>query len=541
MTQTEYLTGNDFRRMISGAYYTFMREHESINSLNVFPVPDGDTGTNMLLTLGAVAKAMDASPESGIGSMAKWAADSAIMGARGNSGVILSQIFRGIARGLASKEQATSSELGKAFQYGILYAYRAVAKPVEGTILTVAKGIAKGTRAAVRDGLLFAEILEQAVAAGERELQRTPDLLPALKAAGVVDAGGRGLIVFLSGCLEGLGGEYLAPEANFSEGLRAQAEDIVIEQVHPYCTEFIVRPCRISQDEARRILETMGESLILAASADLLKVHIHTGHPGAVLECAVTWGTLHDIKIDNMADQHRETLVKSPDTEKKPAMPQSKEVVLISACAGDGLADIMRSLGADIIVAGGQTMNPSVEDFVGVIHSGSAAKYIIMPNNKNIILAALQVKKLLPDKVAVVETANILQGFAALLAYDAKRSPEENVSEMTVRASEVKAGAITTAVRDSMLAGNKVPAGSYIGVINSRVAVYADKLYAALAQMVKYLVTPDSEIVSLYYGSALSESEAEVLADRLKGELSGVEIELYYGGQPLYYFLISVE
>ncbi|MCE5286048.1 MAG: DAK2 domain-containing protein [Pelosinus sp.] len=540
MTQIEYLTGNDFRRMVAGAYYTFMREHEYINSLNVFPVPDGDTGTNMLLTLGAVAKAMDESPESGIGSMAKWAADSAIMGARGNSGVILSQIFRGIARGLASKEQASSSELGKAFQYGILYAYRAVAKPVEGTILTVAKGIAKGARDAVREGRLFAEILEQAVAAGEIELQRTPELLPALKAAGVVDAGGRGLIVFLQGCLEGLGGEYCAPEANFSRDLRFKTEEIVIEQVHPYCTEFIVRPCHISLPEARHVLEPMGESLVVAEGTDLLKVHIHTGHPGLVLESAVTWGTLHDIKIDNMADQHRETIGQNT-RDKRPAVPVGKQVVTISVGAGAGIEEIMRSLGADVIVSGGQTMNPSVEDLVGVVHSGSADKYIIMPNNKNIILAALQARKLLPDKVEVVETANIPQGLAALMAYDEKLSAAENVTRMTARAKAVKAGAITIAVRDSMLAGQLVPTGAYIGVINSHVAVYAGDLFTTLAGMVKQLITPESEIVSLYYGCDLTENEAGAIADKLRAELDEVEVELYAGGQPLYHFLISVE
>lgn len=536
MAQIEYLTGNDFCRMVAGAYYTFMREHEYINSLNVFPVPDGDTGTNMLLTLGAVINAMDAPPDSGIGVIAKRAADSAIMGARGNSGVILSQIFRGISRGLASKEQASSSELGKAFQYGILYAYRAVAKPVEGTILTVAKGIAKGARSAVREGLLFAEILEEAINAGELELERTPELLPALKAAGVVDAGGRGLIVFLQGCQAGLGGEYSAPESIFSRDMHVKAEEIVIEQVHPYCTEFIVRPCRISLKEARHILMPMGESLALAEGTDLLKVHIHTGHPGTVLESAVTWGTLHDIKIDNMADQHRETVVRGPLTDNKPG----KKLATISVGAGEGIAEIMRGLGADVVVSGGQTMNPSVEDLVGVIHSGSAAKYIILPNNKNIILAALQAKKLLPDKVDVVETTNIPQGLAALMAYEAELSPEENVAKMTISAKAVKAGAVTIAVRDSMLDQHKVPAGAYIGVIDSHVIVDGRDLFTVLAKMIKELTTPDNEIVTLYYGSDITEKAAEALAEKLSGE-SGLEIELYHGGQPLYHFLISVE
>jgi dihydroxyacetone kinase-like predicted kinase len=245
------------------------------------------------------------------------------------------------------------------------------------------------------------------------------------------------------------------------------------------------------------------------------------------------------IKIDNMADQHRDTMALSK--EKKPVVPLGKQVVTVSVGAGAGIEEIMRSLGADVVVSGGQTMNPSVEDFVDVIHSGSAKKYIIMPNNKNIVLAALQAKKLLPEKVEVVETANIPQGFAALMAYDGELSVQENLARMTKRIKEVKAGAITIAVRDSMLDGHKVPEGSYIGVINSHVAVYEDELYRALSSLVKYLITPESEIVSLYYGCDLTEDAAEALADRLRGELGGVEVELYAGGQPLYHFMISVE
>ncbi|HEY3425037.1 MAG TPA: DAK2 domain-containing protein, partial [Negativicutes bacterium] len=302
----EIITGDDFRRMIVGAYQAFMVEHEYINSLNVFPVPDGDTGTNMLMTLAAVAQAVSEAADSGIGSLSKRAADSAIMGARGNSGVILSQIFRGIARGLSGKQQVSSAVLGKAFQYGVLYAYRAVARPVEGTILTVAKGIAKGTQRAVREGGPFVDILIAAIAAGEQELAKTPELLPALKAAGVVDAGGKGLIVFLSGCLEGLTGVYAGPEAAFGKTLIAVTQQLELAVPHPYCTEFMIKNCSINIKEARQQLLMLGESLVLAEGDELLKVHIHTAHPGEVLESAITWGSLHDIKIDNMADQHRQ-------------------------------------------------------------------------------------------------------------------------------------------------------------------------------------------------------------------------------------------
>lgn len=528
----ELLSGNDFKRMALGAYNTFLREHEYINSLNVFPVPDGDTGTNMLLTLGAVAKAIQEAPETGIGPVTKRAADSAIMGARGNSGVILAQIFRGIARGLAGKEQATSSEIGKAFQYGVLYAYRAVSRPVEGTILTVAKGIAKGARRAVRDNLGFAEILQQAVRSGKEELAKTPDLLPVLRTAGVVDAGGKGLIVFLTGCMEGLDGTYAAPEANFDSTLTMFNADAEFSPVHPYCTEFIVKPCNIAASEARQRLDQLGDSLVIAEGDAMLKVHIHSAHPGMVLESAVTWGTLHDIKIDNMADQHRHLM---PSGEAKQAL------AVISVSPGEGLTNIMRQLGASIIISGGQTMNPPVEDFMDAIHRGKAERYILLPNNKNIMLACEQVKKLVGDRVEIVPTTNVPQGLAALTAYMADDNIENNSAKMSERMASVNAAAVTVAVRDSMVKGRKVLAGQYIGAIGNQVIADAAALEDALANTVGAIIKPDSEIISLYYGSMLSTHEAQKLKDSLGEKYPDKTIEMYQGGQPHYQFLISVE
>lgn len=531
----DWITGEDFRRMIIGSYRTFMREHEYINNLNIFPVPDGDTGTNMLLTLGAVARAVSEAPETGIGFLSRRAADSAIMGARGNSGVILSQIFRGIARGLSGKEQASSSEISKAFQYGVLYAYRSVSKPVEGTILTVAKGIAKGAHRAVREWVPFANMLSQAIGAGEEELKRTPELLPVLKSAGVVDAGGKGLIVFLSGCLEGLSGEGSGPEADFEKSLKpvglpmGTATDIT----HPYCTEFLVKPCSVTAGEAKKHFLPMGDSLVVAEGSDFLKVHIHTAHPGAVLESAITWGALHDIKIDNMADQHRETHF---------AQPVAKTgLAVVSVAAGEGLAAMMRELGAGIVIMGGQTMNPPVEDFVEAIHEGPAEKYIILPNNKNIILAADQVKKLLGDKVAIVPTTNVPQGLAALVAFDANADLEENVRNMTARLEGIQSGAVTVAVRDSVVQGRKVPSGKYIGVVDTQVMVDEDTLEGALLAMTKQLFQPENEIISLYYGAELSEEEAQTLAGAVEKEFPQLQVELYQGGQPHYHFIISIE
>lgn len=530
----EWVTGNDFRNMIIRSYETFRQEHEYINSLNVFPVPDGDTGTNMLLTLGAVARAINEATDTGIGALSKRAADSAIMGARGNSGVILSQIFRGIARGLGSKEQATSRQVGRAFQYGVLYAYRAVSKPVEGTILTVAKGIAKGAQRAVRDGLTFVDIFTQAIAAGEVELAKTPELLPILKTAGVVDAGGKGLLVFLTGCLEGLGGEYAGVKADFSSTLKnVLADEPKVKLTHPYCTEFLVKGCNSSAKEAKKYLMSMGDSLVVADGSDFMKVHVHTACPGKVLELATSWGTLHDIKIDNMADQHRQT--------SDLVVKEQSGTAIISVAAGPGLGEIMSQMGADIVIMGGQSMNPPVEDFIDAIHQGNAEKYIILPNNKNIILAVQQVKKLLGDRVEILPTINVPQGLAALMTFDRESTIPDNLERMQASLSYVQGAAITQAVRDSIADGRKVPAGRFIGVIDNKVLVDGDEIIETLHKLIKSLLKPENEIISLYYGADLTEAYSKEVAAALEEENPGVEVQVYAGGQPHYHFIISIE
>lgn len=529
----EMISGGDFRRMINGAYRTFLREYEAINCLNVFPVPDGDTGTNMMLTLGAVTQVLAQASESEIGALSKRAADGAIMGARGNSGVILSQIFRGIARGLRGKNEATSSELGKAFQYGILYAYRAVARPVEGTILTVAKGIAKGARRAVRENVPFSEILSAAIDAGKEELARTPELLPILKSAGVVDAGGQGLIAFLSGCLDGINGIDSAPEANFSQTLKNSSPEKV-EISHPYCTEFIVNPCSQTIQAAKAVLEPLGESLVLAGGDGLLKVHIHTARPGTVLESAITWGTLHDIKIDNMADQHEHRLVHSTNG-------ILAKTAVISVAAGDGQAEVMRRLGAVGIVSGGDTMNPAVEDFLAAVHAGKAEHYIILPNNKNVVLAASQTQKLIGDSVTVLPSVNLPQAIAALTAFDPDKSHDVNLAVMRQRMSSVKAASLTVAVRDSQTDGRLVSAGRFIGLLEGKIVTDAENIDTALSALISEMITPQTEVVSLYYGSGVSSGEAERLQALLAQRFSSIQTELYNGGQPYYHFIISAE
>ena len=528
--QAGYISGADFARMIASAHQAFLREHEYINRLNVFPVPDGDTGSNMLLTLGAVNKAVSEAPDGSIGLISKRAADSALMGARGNSGVLLSQIFRGIARGLSGKEQASAAIIGKAFQYGILYAYRAVAKPVEGTILTVAKGIAKGARRAVREQAQFADILADAIAAGETELARTPELLPALKAAGVVDAGGYGLIVFLKGCLEGLGGGYGGPEAGFDAALYLADGGPEAEHTlaHPYCTEFLVLSPVITVAEAREKLTGLGESLVAAEGEALLKIHIHTAHPGQVLEMALNWGALTDIKIDNMSRQRRSMAA------------GGRRVGVICVAAGDGLVEMARSLGA-IVVAGGQTMNPPVEKFIDAVHTGGADSYIILPNNKNIILAAAQAQKLLGGNITILPTVSIVEGLAALLAFDEAKSPEENVAAMRTRLAGVREGAVTKAVRAAVLADEKIAVGDFIGITGGKVVLRDGTLTGAAVRLAGELAAQKGELVSLYYGADVSQEQAQELADSLWQAWPELAVEIYAGGQPHYHLFLSVE
>ena len=514
---TGRISGADFRRMILGAYDAFLRNYEEINNLNVFPVPDGDTGTNMLLTLGAASRGLQEAADGGIGTLAKRTADSAIMGARGNSGVILAQLFRGIARGLAGKEEASSCEIGKAFQYGVLYAYRAVAQPVEGTILTVAKGVARGARRAVREERSFSEVLAAALQVGEEELAKTPLLLKALRDAGVVDAGGKGLLVFLQGCAEGLRGEVTAPEG--SSFLRLTPKPSLSGETanlaHPYCTEFLVKKSRVSGGEARQALQNLGESLILAEGDELLKVHIHTAHPGQVLEMALTWGSLHDIKIDNMADQHQERL----HTAARPQVP----LAVLAVSPGEGLSAMLRQLGAS------------------AIHSGDAERYIILPNNKNIVLAAKQVKKLLGDRVEVVPTIDVQQGLAALLAFQPEASLEDNVGWMEARRQEVVSGSVTKAVRDSVVDGQPVKDGHFLGIKAGKVAAQGECIAKVLLTLLQQLVSESAEVATLYYGSELTVSEAEKLAAQMREAFPELTVELYDGGQPLYPLLVSVE
>ncbi len=557
------LRGGDLRQMILEACDYFERHKEAINDLNVFPVPDGDTGTNMSLTLRAAAGALQNFHSDSIGKVAGLAARSSLMGARGNSGVIFSQLFRGIARGLAGKDEATLYEVGRAFQYGIVYAYNAVSKPIEGTILTVAREIARGSREAVQSSLNFAGLLQIALECGRKALDRTPELLPALKEAGVVDAGGLGLIVFLEGCLQSMlntspqkatGEVFAAPlrAAGNKPGIVNLNEEF--DERYPYCTEFLIRGSGLSVGLIRSELTDLGDSLIVAGEDEIIKVHIHTDDPGRILQICLQCGSLHDIKIDNMADQFKETRWGGLLAENRPADAGfGKNVAggagdvlvgqigIITISSGDGLAEIFAGLGADKNIAGGQSMNPSVEDIVNAIEDLAQEIVFILPNNNNIRFAAEQAVKLVEKEVVVIDTRSVPQGIAALLAFDKAASLAWNHSQMSQRAQQIKTGEVTFAVRDARINSVEIMKDDIIGLSDGDLLVRGMCLDETTIDLIGEMLTGEEELLTLFYGEGISSTQAEQLAEQISIRYPSLEVELYSGGQPLYYYLFSLE
>ncbi len=551
-----YLHGRDLRDMILEACSYFELHKKAINDLNVFPVPDGDTGTNMSLTLMAAARDLQKAQTASIGEVAKIAAQSTLMGARGNSGVILSQLFQGIARGLASKEQAQLSELGKAFQYGIVYAYNAVSEPVEGTILTVAREIARGSKDILKTPLNLAELLETAIQSGREALERTPEQLPVLKEAGVVDAGGLGLVVFLEGCLQGFlsstaKADYVERESvvgtiTAQEPVNKPDSNILedFDARYPYCTELVIKGAGISLENLRKIMAPWGDSLVVAGNETMTRIHIHTANPGNVLEMCLNYGSIHAIKIDNMIDQFQEThWSSSAEHQADGLLPQdiSPGIGVVAIASGNGLAAIFSSLGADKIVSGGQSMNPSVQEIRDAIAGIPAAKVIVLPNNNNIRLAAEQTSKLVEKEIVVIDTRSVPQGLSAILSLNRGSTLEENYQEMCKRAEQVKTGEITYATRDATINKMKVKKNSIIGLANGKMLVSGEDINTSTRRLVQYMLENDDEILSLFYGQDVSVQEAQELAEDLSMEYPDVEVELHYGGQPLYYYIFSIE
>lgn len=529
------IDGGCFKNMLIGAYQMFEQKYEILNQLNVFPVPDGDTGNNMLNTLKSMYSMIsDVNTDEPVGIIAEKASAGAIMGARGNSGVILSQIIHGISRGLRGKKTASGTQMGKAFQYGILYAYRAVTKPVEGTILSVARGIAKGTHEVIRREPDFSKVLESAIGHGNIALAKTPEQLKILKEANVVDAGGQGLIFFLMGCLNGLTGKVSEINVEVTpviSRLEVKGESFSIE--YPYCTEFIISPCKLAAKEVRQKLGSWGESMIVAEGDNLVKVHIHAQRPGHVLDMAASWGTLHDIKCDNMIDQFHKNKEKQQDKPKRP-------LGVLTVVSGAGWTELYKQLGCDV-VSGGQSMNPSVQELNSGIENGQYEKYIVLPNNKNIILAAQQLQKMLGEKIHIVPSVNPMEGLAAAMAFTADSGIEENLTEMTDRMQQIKTGMITVAVRDSLIGDTIIRKGDFMGMTKDH-KVFTEKDFRnCFHKLLGSLIDEDAGIVTVYYGSDLSEESCSKEISVVKESYPDMEFEIYDGGQPLYPMFISVE
>lgn len=542
--QIHKIDGTTIKTMIISGANNLENNKNMVNSLNIFPVPDGDTGTNMSLTMSSAVKEINSLKTIDVNSVFEAAANGTLMGARGNSGVILSQIFRGFAKGIKSHNELSIASLADSFMEGSNTAYKAIMKPTEGTILTVIRETAEfaiNSKDKYTDLVVFLEALIQKA---NQVLDKTPELLPVLKNAGVVDAGGKGLICILDGMLHALktnlmlelveGGNPMEEEQSNAQTY-FNPEDITFG----YCTEFFIKTEAIDLEEYKDILRDMGDSQVVVGGAGIVKVHIHTNNPGKVLETALEYGELSKIKIDNMREQHKELYVEMPVAEEIQSEPEKYGVVAVAM--GEGIASIFRDLGVNEIIEGGQTMNPSTEDIVKSINRINAENIIILPNNSNIILAANQAKSLTDCNVIVAPTKTIPQGIAALMALDYDKEAEDNVKKIDRAISSVKTGLITYAVRNSTYDDINIEEGNILGLVEGKIKKVGVTVPEVFKTLLEEMTDEDSSLVSIYYGSETSEEEAEQLAAYIQETYPQYEVDMHYGGQPLYYYIISVE
>lgn len=538
---------------------------EWINELNVFPVPDGDTGTNMTLTIMAAAKEVAAIHDPDMDTLAKAISSGSLRGARGNSGVILSQLFRGFTKEIKGVSQIDTTVLANAFVRATETAYKAVMKPKEGTILTVARGMSEKAQelaGETDDILTFCKsILEE----GDAVLNRTPEMLPVLKQAGVVDSGGQGLMQVLKGCFDGLCGKEAALSVQAGEKtaetapVQAAGDKSKIDTADikfGYCTEFIINAekefTQEEETEFKAYLEELGDSIVVVADEDVVKVHVHTNHPGLAFEKALTYGSLSRMKVDNMREEHQERLIQ--DAEKIAAQQKAKDEAVkaqetpgkpfgfIAVSVGEGLSEIFKGIGADYLIEGGQTMNPSTEDILNAVDQVNADTIFVLPNNKNIILAAEQAMHLVEGKkIIVVPSTTVPQGITALINFMPDLSAEENLENMKAEMERVKTGQVTYAVRTTNIDGFDISEGDIMAIGDQGMLAVEKTIPGAALKALEAMIDEESELVTLYYGSEVSEEAANELLGQAQERFSDVEIELQSGGQPVYYYLISVE
>ena len=543
---------------------------EWINELNVFPVPDGDTGTNMTMTIMAAAREVAAIENPTMESIAKALSSGSLRGARGNSGVILSQLFRGFTKEIKESNEITVTSLANAFTRATETAYKAVMKPKEGTILTVAKGMAEKAvdLATQTDDVI--DFLTQVIEEGDYVLSQTPEMLPVLKQAGVVDSGGQGLMQVMKGGLDGLLGKGIpfdaaAPAAANTESAKpkvaAGSDELSTSDIkYGYCTEFIVNVEKAyDMDEEQKFkgyLESIGDCVVVVSDDDIIKVHVHTNHPGLAFEKGLTYGSLSRMKVDNMREEHHERLIQNasgaaqtaetPVETKKEDAPAADEprkpYGFIAVSIGDGLGEIFKGIGADYLIEGGQTMNPSTEDMLNAIEKVNADVIYILPNNKNIILAAEQAKSLVEDKkIFVVPSKTVPQGIAALINFLPDLSPEENLENMTSEMGRIHTGQITYAVRNTNIDGMEIHEGDIMGIGDSGMLAVGQNVNETVLETLKRMVEDESELISVYFGEDVTEEDAEALVEKVQAAFPNCEVELNDGGQPIYYYLLSVE
>ena len=561
--KVEKITETEFRKMILTSSDRLNKNAEFINSLNVFPVPDGDTGTNMSLSFASGSKYVSESTSANVGDLAQALAKGLLMGARGNSGVILSQVFRGFAKSVSNKKELTPQDLAQALQGGVETAYKAVMKPQEGTILTVARKSAEAAKKVAKDGGDIVAVMKDTYEAAEAALKTTPDLLPVLKEVGVVDSGGQGLTFVYQGFYDALSGnvrddevhkpspvemaEMVSAEHHKSAQGKLNTEDIK----YGYCTEIMVRlgagrlvEKKFDYDEFRGYLAEIGDSLLVIADDEVVKVHVHTEHPGMVLSYGQKFGSLIKVKVDNMRLQHETILEKDEEEEREEEISENEisgDYGIIAIASGEGVAEIFKNLGATYVLSGGQTMNPSTKDIVDAIAKTKKDKVIILPNNKNIFLAADQAAEVCDVDAVVVPSKTIAQGMAAMLGFSKDADLEENKEAMTDELDTVISGQVTIAVRDTTIEGREIKKDDYMGIVDGNIVVTNPDRKEAAIEMVKAMLDEDSEVVTIIYGEDGNKEEAEAIETAVSELDEDLEIEIHEGNQPVYPYLISVE
>jgi DAK2 domain fusion protein YloV len=535
--------GRELKRLWHAGTVWLEKHAATINALNVFPVPDGDTGTNMLLTMQAALAELESVPDDSASAVAQAVAHGALMGARGNSGVILSQLFRGIASGLKGKKQFDGADFAAALKEGSTTAYKGVMKPVEGTILTVGREAAEAAQDAVGDGIReFTPVMERVVDAARDSVARTPLLLSVLREAGVVDAGGQGLYVILEGALRYLRGDPMDTD-ELAEAVPAAVVSgpAAADVQYGYCTEFILKGQNLDLDDIRERVAGWGDSALVVGDDQTIKVHVHTFRPGEVIGFASGRGTLHDIKIDNMQDQHREYLVLGDDALGAPAAQEADGVAVVAVVSGAGLCSVFESLGVRTIVPGGQTMNPSTQELLHAIEGLNEKDVVVLPNNGNVVLAAQKAQELSQKNVVVVPSETIPQGISALLAFNYQAELEKNAEAMERAAHNVQTAEITRAIRSVKINGLEVEEGEIIGLLNGELTAKGKSIEEVAEQILKQMKADEHEIITAYHGEDVAEAQAQELVDSLRKSYPEQEWELIDGGQPHYYYIISAE